>query len=37
MGVGSIKWWLAQIVSELGWDRYKVSQNHDSPSLVLFS
>ena len=31
-GIGSIMWRLAQVISESGWDRYKVSQNHSSPS-----
>jgi len=25
-------WRLAQVVPESGWDRYKLSQNHSSPS-----
>jgi len=34
LGIGSIMWHLFQTVSAAGWDRFKVSPQPDSPSLV---
>ena len=34
LGAGSIMWHLFQTVSAAGWDRFKVSPQPDSPSLV---
>ena len=34
LGAGSIMWHLFQTVSTAGWDRFKVSPQPDSPSLV---
>jgi len=34
LGAGSIMWHLLQTVSAAGWDRFKVSPQPDSPSLV---
>jgi len=34
LGAGSIMWHLFQTVSAAGWDRFKISSQPDSPSLV---